>query len=821
MQKKITLLVALFSISILLQAQHRNVVRCATDEAFTTQTINNPALLQAYKNAAQQTQSIANTITYAAKGKAGNSTPQYIIPVVVHVLYKTAAENLADSTVYTNLQRLNDDFRRTNFDTANTRSIFKGIAADTKIEFRLAVRDPQGNCTNGIIHKSTTATSFNTTDKMKSNATSGDDPWPTNAYLNLWVCTMSGGILGYAQFPGGTSSTDGVVIDNGAFGQKGAAVAPYDLGRTLTHEVGHWLSLYHTFQSGCAGTSSTTCANSGDNCCDTPPSSAANYGCPGSQNTCTESYGGNKVDMTENYMDYTDDACMNAFTIDQTARMQATLAGSRNGLITSLGLTPVPTQTPVISVANDTICNGGTVTITATGANTFFWSPSTGLNTNNGATVTASPTVTTTYTVYTTNTTNHCTAWAQDTILVLGAATNIKVSPSKICVGTAQKLTASGGRNYSWSPATGISNTIYDTVTAYFTSASTYTITTHDTIGGIACSASKNITIAVNPLPNLAINRNSVCSGVATNVTVSGANTYTWVPSTGLNNPNAATVAATLTNPTNYIITGTNTTTGCSDTLHANLTVNPSPTVSLNTNNVSICKGSSTPLAASGATTYSWSPSTNLSSTTGATVNASPTITRTYTATGTTAGCSNSAQVTVQVNALPDATFIATTSITDVTFTSTIFGNTYDWSFGDGTNNSNQANPTHTYIQNGDYTACLTITDNNGCKDSTCQLISITNVGINTPKMVVNNLQISPNPCHDNCTIEFNLVKNSSIKISVIDMMGKQITEVSNSLLSATNHTINLKTNNWAAGIYFIKIENSNGEKVIRKIVKQ
>lgn len=375
MLKKITLLLTtVLLIGAAAFAQNKKIIRCATDEYYQNQIANNPSLKQSYDAAAQQTRAIANTIVYNTKGKSGNSTPQYIIPVVVHVLYNKASENLADSTVYTNLQRLNDDFRRTNFDTANTRSIFKGIAADTKIEFRLAVRDPNGNCTNGIIHKFTSATSFNTTNKMKSNATNGDDPWPTGAYLNLWVCTISGGILGYAQFPGGTAATDGVVIDNGAFGQKGAAQAPYDLGRTLTHEVGHWLNLYHTFQGGCAGMTAANCAssNQGDECCDTPPTSAANYGCPGSQNTCNESYSGNRVDMTENYMDYTDDACMNAFTIDQTARMQATLMGVRNGLITSLALTPVASQTPTITLANDTICNGGSVTLTASGANTYF-----------------------------------------------------------------------------------------------------------------------------------------------------------------------------------------------------------------------------------------------------------------------------------------------------------------------------------------------------------------------------------------------------------------------------------------------------------------
>ncbi|MFM2224346.1 MAG: hypothetical protein RJA07_548 [Bacteroidota bacterium] len=824
MKKNLTLFFCFFAFMFVANAQTKKVIRCATDEYYQNEITNNPALQQSYLAAAQQTRTIANNIIYTSKGKAGNSVPQYIIPVVVHILYNTAADDLADSTVYTNLQRLNDDYRRTNFDTATTRNIFKSIAADTKVEFRLAVRDPNGNCTNGIIHKYTSATSFNTTNKMKSNSTNGDDPWNTSAYLNLWVCTISGGILGYAQFPGGTAATDGVVINNTAFGEKGAAQAPYDLGRTLTHEVGHWLNLYHTFQGGCAGMNAGNCASSGqgDECCDTPPTSSANYGCPASQNTCNESYAGDRVDMTENYMDYTDDACMNAFTIDQTARIQATLMGVRNGLVTSLGLTPV-TGTPLLTVSNDTICNGGTVSVTASGANTYFWSPSKGLNSNSTATVIASPTVTTTYTVYTTNTTNHCTAWAQDTILVLGASTNIAVSPTKICLGIPQKLTASGGRNYTWSPTSGISNSTHDTVTAFFTTPTTYTITTHDTIGGIACTASKNVFINVNSLPNISINKTAVCNGKATNITASGANTYNWNPSTGLANPNVATVSATLTSPTSYIITGTNNSTGCSDTIHVNIAVNPNPNVTLNNSNVTICQGSSTPIIANGANTYNWSPTANLSPSSGANVTASPISSQTYTVTGiaSATGCSNTASIVVNVNPLPDATFTTSLNITDVTFTSSIFGSTYNWSFGDGSANSTQASPTHTYTQNGNYTACLTITDNNSCSDSTCQTIVITNVGINQPKLIVNNVSISPNPATDNCLLQFSLAKKSTITIDVIDVLGRKIAAILSKPLAATEHQINIKTTDWASGIYFIKIQNAEGQSIVQKLVKR
>ncbi|HNV98385.1 MAG TPA: M43 family zinc metalloprotease [Chitinophagales bacterium] len=252
------------------------------------------------------------------------------IPVVVHVVYNVAAENISDTRILEQIDVLSDDFRRLNSDVGETPAYFAGIAADCEIQFCLATTDPSGNPTTGITRTSTTKTSFSTADEMKG-ATYGHTAWDRNKYLNLWVCDLSGGLLGYAQFPGGAASTDGVVIDYAYFGVTGAA-APYNLGRTATHEVGHWLNLYHIW-----GDDGTSCGGS-DLVADTPNQADETYGCPGGtiRISCTNGPNG---DNFQNYMDYTDDGCMNMFTAGQKTRMQALFApgGTRVSLTTSNG----------------------------------------------------------------------------------------------------------------------------------------------------------------------------------------------------------------------------------------------------------------------------------------------------------------------------------------------------------------------------------------------------------------------------------------------------------------------------------------------------
>ncbi|MCB0535749.1 MAG: zinc metalloprotease, partial [Saprospiraceae bacterium] len=187
--------------------------------------------------------------------------------------------------------------------------------------------------TNGIVRKSTTVNGFSTNDNVKFNSSGGSNIWDRNKYLNIWVCNLSGGLLGYAQFPGGPASTDGVVCDYAYFGTINST-PPFHLGRTATHEVGHWLNCYHIW-----GDDGSSCSGS-DLVSDTPNQADENYGCP-SFPTISCSNGPNG-DMFMNYMDYTDDACMNVFTTGQKSRMQSLFSpgGARNALLSSPGCEP-------------------------------------------------------------------------------------------------------------------------------------------------------------------------------------------------------------------------------------------------------------------------------------------------------------------------------------------------------------------------------------------------------------------------------------------------------------------------------------------------
>lgn len=227
------------------------------------------------------------------------------IPVVVNVLYKTAAENISQTQIQSQIDVLNKDFNALNSDFSNVPALFSGVKANVGITFVL----------DQVIRKSTTKTSWGTKDACKKSTQGGINPTSPTTKLNLWVATIGNGILGYAQFPGGSSATDGVVIDSRYFGLSGTANAPYNLGRTATHEVGHWMNLRHIWGD-------TTCGSDLVN--DTPNHNTANYGNPTypHYSTCT----GTPVEMTMNYMDYTDDNAMYMFTLGQKARIDAIFA---------------------------------------------------------------------------------------------------------------------------------------------------------------------------------------------------------------------------------------------------------------------------------------------------------------------------------------------------------------------------------------------------------------------------------------------------------------------------------------------------------------
>ena len=269
---------------------------CVSMDVLSRQMEEDPSLLNRMQELEKFTQ---NAIT---AGRLVNGKVE--IPVIVNVLYRTAAENISLAQIQSQIDVLNKDFNATNTDYNQVPTLFSTVKANVGISFVLEI----------VNRKVTTKSSWGTRDAMKKTKQGGVDPVSPSTNLNIWVCTIGGGILGYAQFPGGTLATDGVVCDSKYFGvtSDSGSSYPYNLGRTATHEVGHWMNLRHIWGD-------ATCGS--DLVADTPTHNTANYGVPAypHYSTCA----GTPVEMTMNYMDYTDDRGMYMFSNDQKNRMSA------------------------------------------------------------------------------------------------------------------------------------------------------------------------------------------------------------------------------------------------------------------------------------------------------------------------------------------------------------------------------------------------------------------------------------------------------------------------------------------------------------------
>lgn len=279
--------------------------QCSSNEVLEEQLQADPGLRQRMNEIEAFTQRVA---AHPEQFRLVNGVIE--IPVVFNVLYRTTAQNVSLAQLQSQIAVLNEDFAATNADYNLTSTYNSVKSGNIGIRFVL----------DAVNRRSTTKSSWSTNDAMKKSA-QGIAPTSPTTKLNVWVCNMGGGILGYAQFPGGSSATDGVVLDDNATGRTGTAAAPFNKGRTATHEVGHWMNLRHIWGD-------ATCGN--DQVGDTPTHNTANYGCPaaGHLSTCA----GTPVEMTMNYMDYSDDACMYMFSAGQKTRMLAVFAvgGARN-----------------------------------------------------------------------------------------------------------------------------------------------------------------------------------------------------------------------------------------------------------------------------------------------------------------------------------------------------------------------------------------------------------------------------------------------------------------------------------------------------------
>jgi peptidoglycan hydrolase-like protein with peptidoglycan-binding domain len=312
---------------------------CATSEVHRLLLNADPA----YAQARSEIEDFTDVET--ARGFAAAVPKVRTINTVVHVVYKTPKQNISDAQIKSQIRILNEDFRKQNTDQSKVPAVFQPLHTDANIQFRLATKDVFGQKTTGITRTKTNKNSFSFDDAVKSSKKGGADPWPAHRYLNIWVCNLGGGLLGYAQFPGGPWQTDGVVILNTAFGDTGTATDPFDLGRTTTHEVGHWLNLYHIW-----GDDGTGCKGS-DHCADTPNQASENYGKPTFPHISCKN--GPNGDLFMDYMDYVDDDSMMMFTAGQAMRMNATLNGWRKLLFQPVprfpgNIGPSKTAKPVV-----------------------------------------------------------------------------------------------------------------------------------------------------------------------------------------------------------------------------------------------------------------------------------------------------------------------------------------------------------------------------------------------------------------------------------------------------------------------------------------
>jgi hypothetical protein len=299
---------------------------CGTTD-YTQRTIDtDPSLKNSYRTAEDQIDAVTKSnISVVARDVTADEI--IYIPVVIHIVYKTADVNLSTSQVLSQLTVLNNDYGYLNADKINTPAVFAKLAADTKIRFCLAQVDPQGRRTTGIIRKHTNTDAFSAQDAVKYSSQGGDDAWDSKRYLNIWVCKMFGRTLGYSSVPGGAAAVDGVVIAYDVFGTEGNVRSPFNKGRTATHEIGHWLGLKHIWGDAICGS---------DDVDDTPTQQYYNYGSPSFPYVTNCSPDANGA-MFMNFMDFTDDACMNIFTNGQKLRMRALFATGnlRNSFLTS------------------------------------------------------------------------------------------------------------------------------------------------------------------------------------------------------------------------------------------------------------------------------------------------------------------------------------------------------------------------------------------------------------------------------------------------------------------------------------------------------
>lgn len=320
--------ILLLAVSASAYAQTGPRPTCGTMEHLATMKQENPNLeaeMRSYNEGLKQW--IA-----ANENRLEKNREVITIPVVFHVVYRTAAENISDAEVKSQLDAMNADFMGTNADAAtNIPAAFKGVAGNPQIQFCLAQRTPNGQPTTGIVRKQTTKTTFpDTGDPVKFSSKGGDDAWDTKQYFNFWICNLGSSLIGYAEFPTGSATNTFGVVSNYMYTGTIGAAKPFDKGRIGAHEGGHCFNLYHIWGD-------ASCGN--DEVSDTPTQKQETSGCPTFPHvSCSNSPNG---DMFMNFMDYTDDVCLAMYTKGQVVRMLSVINNPPyNALKTSEGCKP-------------------------------------------------------------------------------------------------------------------------------------------------------------------------------------------------------------------------------------------------------------------------------------------------------------------------------------------------------------------------------------------------------------------------------------------------------------------------------------------------
>ena len=692
------------------------------------------------------------------------SSTTIVIPVVVHIVYNNSTENISNTQIQSQIDILNEDFRRLNADATLTPLTFQSVAADVEVEFCLASQDPNGIMTTGITRTSTSQSSFTGNDDVKYSSSGGIDAWNTNDYLNIWVCDLSGGLLGYAQFPNtGNVNTDGVVCDYAYFGNTGTATSPYNLGRTVTHELGHWLNLRHIWGD----------ANCGDDFCnDTPTQEQENYGCPSLPHlTCTNGPNG---DMFMNYMDYTNDACMNMFTEDQKIRMIDAINTYRTSLLTSNGCN---TSTIISGCTNSSNCNYNPLATIddgtcadACGCDTVSVQYVDDINMTWGA-----------FDVYTSG-------WYVTHTYDYGFGQQQDVSYIHVANSTSNTTIAIDCDSYIWS---------FDGNT--YTTSGAYTYSSTNTDG---CDHTEILTLTINSSTSNSTTQ-TACDTYTWSVdgnTYSTSGTYTDVSTNAVGCDHTETLELTINNSVgstdthiacdefmwncdgNLYTSSNNTATyvyskadGCDSTVTLNLTINSSTS---NSTTQTACD------------TYTWSVDGNTYSTSG-----------TYTDVSTNAaGCDHTEELNLSISTIIASIDQEGDSLFAVTTPIGLNANWYNIQTEDSiTRIWLMESNSSTYTPGFDCSYFIIIEDDNGCVDTS----AIFYYGANASR--IGSLITSPNPTSGFINVKFENPNNQFVKLDLINSNGAKLDE-----FMSKDTQMNLDISKYPSGIYYIYFDSSN-----------